>query len=71
MLQKGGLKTTLDTIEMLPEGAYYLKVRARNDSGKTTECYDYLTEKDFGEIYGCYHFTVESDQSVTVDEKEE
>ncbi|MCR5282561.1 MAG: CotH kinase family protein [Lachnospiraceae bacterium] len=71
VVKRTGLYTTMDTIDLPPEGVYYLKVRAKNVSGKSTECYDYFTQKDYGDIYGCYRFAVEYDGSVTVDEKEE
>lgn len=53
-------------VELLEPGTYYLKVTATNESGHTTDCFDYYSIANVGKIYGCYVFTVEPDGTISV-----
>lgn len=58
-------------IELLEPGTYYLKVTATNESGHTTDCFDYYGIANAGKIYGCYVFTVEADGTISVHAEED
>lgn len=49
---------------MLEPGTYYLKVTATNESGRTTDCFDYYSVSGVGKIYGCYQFIVWQDGTI-------
>ena len=53
-------------VGLLDPGTYYLKVTATNESGHTTDCFDYYSIANVGKIYGCYVFTVEPDGTISV-----
>ncbi|MBR6315714.1 MAG: CotH kinase family protein [Lachnospiraceae bacterium] len=67
---KGLLLPTV-TVPLPSPGTYYLKVRAINASGYSSECFDYISDRDEGDVFGCYRFRVESDRSITVEESVE
>ncbi len=60
-----GLNVPLVTIDMLPAGAYYLRVVAVNESGKKMECFDYMKYPGHGKSYGCYGFSIDSRGMIT------
>lgn len=49
----------------LEPGTYYLKVTATNESGHTTDCFDYYSISNVGKIYGCYQFSVQPDGTLS------
>ncbi|MGN0353774.1 MAG: exopolysaccharide Pel transporter PelG, partial [Muricoprocola sp.] len=56
-------------IGRLEAGEYYLKVTATNESGYTTDCFDYhKSSKGKGKIYGCYYFAVDEKGKVSNEE---
>lgn len=52
-------------IAALEPGTYYLKVTAANESGHTTDCFDYYVVSGLGKVYGCYPFAVADDGTVS------
>lgn len=61
-----GLAIPYAKVGLLEPGTYYLKVTATNESGHTTDCFDYYSISNIGKIYGCYVFTVEPDGTISV-----
>lgn len=57
--------------QRLEPGTYYLRVQATNESGYTTDCYDYFKVSGIGKIYGCYCFVVEEDGTIKYGVEEE
>lgn len=49
----------------LEPGTYYLKVTATNESGCTTDCFDYYSVSGVGKVYGCYQFIVQQDGTIS------
>ena len=64
--QGSGLAIPYAKVGLLEPGTYYLKVTATNESGHTTDCFDYYSIANIGKIYGCYVFTVEPDGTISV-----
>ena len=60
------LLTPLASVDVPDPGIYYLKVRATNASGYTTDCFDYFSIDDYGKKYGCYGFKLNTDMSVDI-----
>lgn len=58
---KEGLPVPTATTKQLPEGTYFLRVRATNASGHSTDCFDYYSTHKNGKAYGCYCFVVQAD----------
>lgn len=56
-----GLHVPTAATEPLPPGTYFLRVRATNASGRTTDCFDYYSTHVNGKAYGCYCFIVQDD----------
>ena len=44
---------------------------ATNESGYTTDCFDYYDINNVGKIYGCYRFVVLEDGTITYEAEEE
>lgn len=61
-----GLVIPYAKVGLLEPGTYYLKVTATNESGHTTDCFDYYSIANVGKIYGCCVFTVEPDGTISV-----
>lgn len=57
--------------QRLEPGTYYLRVQATNESGYTTDCYDYFKVSGIGKIYGCYCFAVLEDGTIKYGVEEE
>ena len=64
--EDSGLAIPYAKVGLLEPGTYYLKVTATNESGHTTDCFDYYSIASVGKIYGCYVFTVEPDGTISV-----
>ena len=56
-----GLSVPTATTKLLPAGTYFLRVRATNASGHSTDCFDYYSTHKNGKAYGCYCFVVQAD----------
>ena len=63
-----GLSVPTATTTPLPAGTYFLRVRATNASGRSTDCFDYYSTHVTGKAYGCYCFIVREDGTVSVPE---
>lgn len=66
-----GLAVPYAKIGKLDPGTYYLKVTATNESGHTTDCFDYYSIANVGKIYGCYSFEVEQDGTISYSTQED
>ena len=69
--EDSGLSVPYAKIGELDPGTYYLKVTATNESGHTTDCFDYYSVSDVGKFYGCYSFVVEQDQTISYQTQED
>lgn len=50
----------------LPEpGQYYVRVRARNESGYEQDCFDYWSVDEYGKFYGAKAFQILEDGTIT------
>lgn len=49
------------TTKWLEPGKYFLRVRATDESGRTTDCFDYYSTHINGKAYGCCCFIVNED----------
>ena len=58
------------TMDMLPAGQYFLRVRATNASGYTQDAFDYYVT-EAGKHYGMICFYVQPDGSIAEDTYEE
>ncbi len=56
--QGDDLEVPLVTVPVPEAGTYFLKVTATNESGYTTDCFDYFSVDDYGKNYGCYGFKI-------------
>lgn len=56
-----GLSVPTAATDPLPPGTYFLRVRATNASGHSTDCFDYYSTHKNGKAYGCYCFVVQAD----------
>ena len=63
--EDSGLSIPYAKSERLEPGTYYLRVQATNESGYTTDCYDYYKAPKGGKVYGCYQFFVLEDGTIT------
>ena len=71
LAEDSGLVIPYGMVGLLEPGTYYLKVTATNESGHTTDCFDYYNISNVGKIYGCYVFTVAQDGSISIDTGED
>lgn len=53
------------SFDMQEPGMYFIRVRARNESGAEQDCYDYYTMESGGKAYGAKAFTINEDGSIT------
>lgn len=53
------------SFQMQEPGMYFIRVRARNESGAEQDCYDYYTMESGGKAYGAKAFTINEDGSIT------
>lgn len=60
-----GLAVPMAYADKLEPGTYYLKVTATNESGYTTDCFDYSVTENNGKNYGCYVFAVGQDGTIS------
>ncbi|MCR5419400.1 MAG: CotH kinase family protein [Lachnospiraceae bacterium] len=69
VVKDSDLKVPLATVKLPEPGEYYLKVRAFNKSGYSTDCFDYFVADDygFGKLYGCYRFIIKDNGEVELD----
>ena len=65
LYEDSGLSIPFVEAERLEPGTYYLKVTATNESGYTTDCFDYYSLSNRGKVYGCYQFIVYEDGTIT------
>ena len=68
--EASGLSIPTVQMEKLQPGTYYLKVTATNESGYTTDCFDYYSISNVGKVYGCYRFVVKKDGTIDYEEEE-
>lgn len=59
--RREGLSVPTATTAPLPAGTYFLRVRATNASGRSTDCFDYYSTHVNGKVYGCFCFVVKED----------
>lgn len=52
------------SFDMLESGTYFIRVRARNESGYEQDCYDYYSLDSGGKAYGTKAFTVDEDGNI-------
>ena len=45
----------------LDPGTYFIRIRARNESGYEQDCYDYYSVDGLGKVYGARAFVVNED----------
>ena len=69
--EDSGLSVPYAKIGKPDPGTYYLKVTATNESGHTTDCFDYYRVANVGKIYGCYSFVVEQDGTISYQSQED
>ena len=69
--EDSGLSVPYAKIGKPDPGTYYLKVTATNESGHTTDCFDYYRVANVGKIYGCYSFEVEQDGTISYSTQED
>ena len=60
------LEVPLVTVPLPEPGVYFLKVTATNESGYTTDCFDYFSVDDYGKNYGCYGFRIKENGETEV-----
>ena len=65
-----GLSIPYAKTAKLAPGTYYLKVTATNESGHTTDCFDYYSISNVGKIYGCYRFFIQQDGTISYEAEE-
>lgn len=65
LLEDSNLSIPYVETEKLEPGTYYLKVTATNESGHTTDCFDYYSVSGVGKVYGCYRFFVWQDGTIS------
>ncbi|MGN1249145.1 MAG: CotH kinase family protein, partial [Candidatus Spyradocola sp.] len=70
LAEASGLSIPTVRVEKLQPGTYYLKVTATNESGYTTDCFDYYSVSNIGKVYGCYRFMVKQDGTITYEAEE-
>ena len=61
IVRQEGLSVPTVTIAPLEPGTYFLRVRATNASGRSTDCFDYYSTHAIGKAYGCFCFVVRED----------
>lgn len=66
-----GVRLPQVTVDRLPPGQYFIRVRARNASGYEQDCFDYYTVNSIGKIYGARSFIVGSNGNILEYEDEE
>lgn len=64
--RKENLRIPETTVDVLPEGQYFYRVRARNESGYEQDSFDYYVTSE-GKIYGTKCFYVLSDGTIKED----
>lgn len=64
------LEVPLVTVPLPEAGKYFLKVTATNESGYTTDCFDYYSVDDYGKNYGCYGFVIKPNGETEVASEE-
>ncbi len=66
--RREGLPVPTATTAPLSPGTYFLRVRATNASGRSTDCFDYYSVSAYGKVYGCYCFVVREDGTIRAHE---
>lgn len=66
LAQKENIRIPEVTVDLLPEGQYFYRVRARNESGYEQDSFDYYFTEN-GKIYGTKCFYVLSDGTIEED----
>lgn len=51
-------------------GTYFLRIRAKNESGYEQDCFDYYPGSGKGKIYGAYIFHIDEKGKITLDDDE-
>ena len=68
--QGNDLEVPLVTVPLPEAGKYFLKVTASNESGYTTDCFDYFSVDDYGKNYGCYGFIIKENGDIEINSEE-
>lgn len=71
LAEDSGMPIPYAKTDTLAPGTYYLKVTATNESGYTTDCYDYYSVSGIGKVYGCYRFIVGPDGTISYEAGED
>lgn len=66
IVDETGLRNIMYTTDLLPEGQYFVRIKATNTSGYTQDAFDYYSTKD-GKHYGMKCFYVLADGSIKED----
>ena len=66
IFSRQGIRIPQAELDMLPEGQYFMRIRATNESGKTQDAFDYYVT-DGGKVYGTKCFYVLKDGSIGED----
>ena len=65
LVYEDGLRLPLCRFDSLEPGQYFIRVRARNESGYEQDCFDYYSVSGIGKVYGAKSFFVNDDGSIT------
>ena len=65
LFHEEGLRLPLCRFGSLEPGQYFIRVRARNESGYEQDCFDYYSVSGIGKVYGAKSFFVNDDGSIT------
>ncbi|MDY4516582.1 MAG: CotH kinase family protein [Lachnospiraceae bacterium] len=66
LVSEDGIRDTQLAIKKLPEGQYFLRVRAESDSGALQDTYEYYHTEAGNDIYSTMCFYVQTDGSIVV-----
>ncbi|MDO4325030.1 MAG: CotH kinase family protein [bacterium] len=69
LYEEEGVRIPQIVMQALPAGRYFIRVRARNESGYEQDCFDYCSVNGAGKIYGARCFVIEEDGSCSMYEE--
>lgn len=65
LVEKQGIRLPEMVCDMLPPGQYFIRVRAKNESGYEQDCYDYYSSENDGKVYGAKCFYISEDGTIS------
>ena len=63
--QEEGIRLPAFSFESLEPGQYFIRIRARNESGYEQDCFDYYSVSGVGKVYGAKSFYVNADGTIS------